>query len=132
MREEILIPFFVCVLLPVSIVLIVSLRKRNSDNKRADVLIKAIESGREVDTERLVESLRSTNERVYTAKDILYARLLRGCIFSLIGVALTIVYFTGLILREALLLTTGLICLAVGIAYLIVYFVSRNDILNEK
>lgn len=132
MREEILIPFFVCVLLPVSIVLIVSLRKRNSDNKRADVLIKAIESGREVDTERLVESLRSANERVYTAKDILYARLLRGCIFSLIGVALTIVYFTGLILREALLLTTGLICLAVGIAYLIVYFVSRNDILNEK
>lgn len=136
---EVLVPIFVCVVLPVSIVLIVSLRKWNSDNKRAEILTRAIESGREVDTERLVESFRDSKNRLYTEKDVLYARLLRGCTCSLIGIALGIALvissFTGIFLDSdlyAILLIGGLICLAVGIAYLIVYFVTRKDVLKEK
>lgn len=136
---EVLVPIFVCVVLPVSIVLIVSLRKWNSDNKRAEILTRAIESGREVDTERLVESFRDAKNRLYTEKDVLYARLLRGCTCSLIGIALGIALvissFTGIFLDSdlyAILLIGGLICLAVGIAYLIVYFVTRKEVLKEK
>lgn len=136
---EVLVPIFVCVVLPVSIVLIISLRKWNSDNKRAEILTRAIESGREVDTQRLVESLRDPRNRLYTEKDVLYARLLRGCTCSLIGIALGIAlgisYMTGIFLDEdlkAFLLIGGLVCLAVGISNLIVYLVTRKDVLKEK
>ena len=132
---EDLVPIFVCVVLPVSIVLIVSLRKWNSDNKRAEILTKAIESGREVDTERLVESLRDPKNRQYTEKDLLYARLLRGCIFTLVGIALSVVYFlwpVNDIDELSFLMLVGAILTAIGIAYLIVYFVTRKEVLKEK
>ncbi|MDE6291625.1 MAG: hypothetical protein K2M16_08835 [Muribaculaceae bacterium] len=133
--EEVLVPIFVCVVLPVSIVLIVSIRKWNSDNKRAEILTKAIESGREVDTERLVESLRGPKIRYYSDKDQLFSRLLRGCIFSLTGAALSVVFLTGIIKdkdAQVIILMVGLVCLAVGISYLIVFFASRKDVLKEK
>ncbi len=133
--EDILIPIFVCVVLPISIVLIVSMRKWHSDNKRAEILIKAIESGRDVDTQRLVDSLRTNKYRPYSDKDVLFARLLRGSSCTLIGIALIIVYFTGIVHGhddQALLLISGLICLAIGISYLIVYFVTRKSVEKEK
>lgn len=134
--EEILIPFFVCVLLPVSIVLIISLRKRNSDNKRAEVLIRAIESGKDVDTNLLMESFRNPKDRLLSQKEILYARLQRGCIFALVGAALLIVNMTEACKYDydlnSIVLIGGGVFLAVGVAYLIVYFVTRNDVLNEK
>lgn len=134
MEEEIFIVLLVCVVLPVSIVLIISLRKRNSDNKRAEVLLMAIEAGSDVDTNRLLEALRNPKNRPYTQKEILYARLQRGCIFSLVGLALMTLYFLGENFTgdKALTITAGLICLAVGIAYLIVFFVTRNDVSNDK
>lgn len=39
---EILVPIFVCVVLPVAVVLITSLTKINSDNRRTQIIIKAI------------------------------------------------------------------------------------------
>lgn len=132
---ETLVPIFVCVVLPISIVLIVSMRKRNSDNKRAEILIKAIESGKDIDTMRLTDALQTPTP---TQWDILYARLLRGCIYSLVGIALVIVYLIGLstdtIDRDlmSLCLFAGLICLGVGLAYLIVFFVTRKQVLEEK
>ena len=132
---EELVPIFVCVVLPVSIVLIVSLRKWNSDNKRAEILTKAIESGREVDTERLEESLSDHKNRQYTEKDLLYARLLRGCICTLVGIALSVVYFlwpANDIDELSFLMLGGAVSTAIGIAYLIVYFVTRKEVLKEK
>lgn len=132
---ENLVPIFVCVVLPVSIVLIVSLRKWNSDNKRAEVLTKAIESGRNLDTEQLIESLRDPRNRHYSEKEILYARLQRGCMYTLIGIALGIVFFSGIIHDidlPIMVLTVSLVCLAIGIAYLIVFFVSRSDTQKDE
>lgn len=53
------IPFGVCVVLPIAIVLIVFLTKINSDNKRAQVLIKAIESNNDINTDKLVEAMQN-------------------------------------------------------------------------
>ncbi len=134
MDTDFLIPFFVCVVLPISIVLIVSLRKRNSDNKRAEILINAIESGRDINTNSLLESFKN-KFRVYSPKEVLYARLQRGCIFTLVGIALLIVYFAGVnhdYTAQMFLIIVGMIELAIGIGYLIVYFVTRSDILNDK
>lgn len=129
-----IVPIFVCVVLPVSIVLIVFLAVMNSDNKRAQVLMKAIESGNGVDADRLAEALRKPQK---SAKEILNLRLLRGCIFTLIGVILAVVgilsWAFGTVYsfsddQVVMPIMLGGISLAVGISYLIVYFTTRNQV----
>jgi len=125
-----LIPIFVCVVLPVAIVLIISLTKINGDNKRTQIILKAIEANKDVDTDRLIESLQKPQK---SAREILNARLLRGCIFTLIGVALAIVGIANFISgaefsadQVTVPLIFGGASLATGISYLIVYFVTRK------
>jgi hypothetical protein len=127
-----LVPIFVCVVLPVSIVLIVFLTGINSDNKRAKVLIKAIENNNAIDANKLVEALKKQNK---SAQEILNLRLLRGCIFLFIGLALTIVSIIGLISGThfeadpvAIPMLFGGISLAIGLSYITVYFVTRKQI----
>ena len=87
--QQILVPIFVCVVLPVSIVLIAALTKMNADNKRSQTIIKAIESkgNDNVDIARLIESLnpQSDKNQKSSSIELLYRHLLRGCIFSLCG-----------------------------------------------
>lgn len=133
---EILVPIFVCVVLPVAIVLIVFLSAMNSDNKRAQILIKAIEAGNGIDTDRLAEALRKPRK---SAREILNLRLLRGCIFGLVGLALIVVglisfacgtEFSADPVTCPMLL--GGISLAVGVSYIIVYTVTRKGIKEDK
>ncbi len=131
---SILVPIFVCVVLPVAIVLIVFLAAMNSDNKRAAVLIKAIEANQATDTDKLIDSLKKPSK---TARELLNLRLLRGCIFSLIGLILVIIgivnKFSGLEFYNdpvTIPFIFGGISLAIGISYLIVYFATRKQV-NE-
>lgn len=130
--EDILVPIFVCVVLPVAIVLIVFLAAMNSDNKRAAVIIKAIEVSGGADIDKLSETLRKQKK---SPREILNLRLLRGCIFTLIGLSVIIVGIANLIAgsifrsdQVTVPLMIGAPCLAVGISYLIVYFVSRKQL----
>lgn len=129
--EAILLPIFVCVILPVSIVLIIYLASINSDNKRAQVLIKAIEANKDMDINKLVDTLGKKPQK--TALELLHLRLLRGCIFSLSGLCFIGIGLSVWILRSEtnadnfigpLIIGSGL--LSVGISYLIVYFTSRK------
>lgn len=129
-----LVPIFVCVVLPVAIVLIVFLAAMNSDNKRAKILIKAIESGNSIDTDKLAQALQKPKK---SPREILNLRLLRGCIFGFIGLGLIIVglvnYFTGIAPEFSddpitVPMIFGSISLAVGLSYLIVYFVTRKQV----
>lgn len=131
-----LVPIFICVVLPVAIVLIVFLAAMNSDNKRAKILIKAIETGNGIDADRLAEALRKPAK---SPQQVLYLRLLRGCIFSLVGLALIIVglvnYACGAAFSDdqvSVVMLLGTPCIAVGISYLIVYLVSRKEVKKEK
>lgn len=121
---EVLVPIFVCVVLPVSIVLIIYLASINKDNKRAQVLIKAIESNQGIDAQKLADALRKPQK---TAREILKQRLLCGCIFTLIGVAVLVVNFIAFSSDKMLMLLGG-VSLAIGAAYLIVYFVTRKQV----
>ena len=130
--EEILVPIFVCVVLPVAIVLIVFAAAMNSDNKRAKVLIKAIESNNGIDADKLAEALRKPRK---TAREILNARLLRGCIFSLVGLFVLIVGIFNYAAGESFSsdpvtvpLVFGGASFAVGLSYLTVYFVTRKQV----
>lgn len=127
-----LVPIFICVVLPVSIVAIVFAAAMNSDNKRSKVLIKAIESNCGLDTDKLAEALQKPKK---TALELLNLRLLRGCIFSFIGIALCIVGIASLCMGTEFAadpvtvpLVFGGASLAVGLSYLVVYFVTRKQI----
>ncbi|MDE6811160.1 MAG: hypothetical protein K2J15_02290 [Muribaculaceae bacterium] len=127
--QDILVPIFVCVVLPVSIVLIVFLASINTTNKKAMILIRAIESNNGIDADKLAETLK---HRSKTERELLNLRLLRGCIFSLIGISLWIMggCMEFLLWEEGLVLF-GTISLSIGISYLIVYFVSRKHISDK-
>jgi len=127
-----LVPIFICVVLPVAIVLINSLTRINGDNKRTQIIIKAIENNKDIDTDKLVEYFKKTEK---SARQILNLRLLRGCIFSFIGFVMIIIGISNIISGTefsanpvSLPLIFGGASLAVGFSYLIVYFVTRKQI----
>lgn len=133
---NILVPIFVCVVLPIAIVLIVYLASMNSDNKRAKILIKAIESGNGIDADRLAEALRKPRK---SARELLNLRLLRGCIFAFIGLGLVIMAVIntccGVDFSEDSVtfpMIFGSISLAIGLSYLIVYYVNRKQVNEDK
>lgn len=123
---------FVCVVLPVLIVFIVFRAAMNSDNKRAEILIKAIEQNGDVDADRLAQALEKPRK---SPREVLNLRLLRGCIFSLIGLFFAVI---GLVSWAqgtdfgadpvTIPLLFGGALLAVGISYLIVFFVTRRQV----
>ena len=126
---EILVPISICVVLPVLIVWIVSRNKRNRDNKNAEIILKAIENNSDIDTQKLLESLQSSKK---TPLEVLNLRLLRGCLFTFLGVAA----FVGSFIfanynsqdgRDVMLLL-GVPSIAVGLAYLVTYFVTRKKV----
>lgn len=132
MTTDVLVPIFICVVLPVAIVAIVFAAMSNRDNKRSQVLIKAIESNSGLDAAKLVDALQTPQK---TSLELLNLRLLRGCIFSLIGVALCIVGIVSLCTGTEFAagsvtvpLVFGGASLAIGLSYLIVYFVTRKQV----
>lgn len=129
---EILVPIFCGCILPIAVVLIISLRRRNSDNKRAEILIKAIESGEFVDAEKLSEAL---GKPKHSPLEVLNARLLRGCLYTLVGLSLVVVYLVwpdtdSKSLMSLILLSA--VSTAVGLSYLIVYFMTRKQVHDER
>ena len=122
--QQILVPIFVCVVLPVAIVAIVFAAAINNDNKRSKVLIKAIESNCGINADKLAEALQKPKK---SAREILNLRLLRGCIFSCIGLALCMgTEFSADPVTVPLVF--GGASLAIGLSYLVVYFVTRKQI----
>lgn len=131
MLESILVPISVAVVLPIMIVWIVFRSSTNKDNKNAEIIMKAIENNTAIDPDRLIDALGKPKN---TPQQILQARLLRGCIFTFVGIACCIFnlitayvggFDTGL-WNEVLFVAC--VTLAVGIAYLVVYFATRKTI----
>lgn len=131
MLESILVPIAVAVVLPIMIVWIVFRSSTNKDNKNAEIIMKAIENNTAIDPDRLIDALGKPKN---TPQQILQARLLRGCIFTFVGIACCIfnlitAYVGGFdteLWNEVLFVAC--VTLAVGIAYLVVYFATRKTI----
>lgn len=123
------IPLGICVVLPVLIVWLVTRVSTNRDNKRSQVLIEAIKNNADINADKLLEAMDSVKK---SPREIQQKRLLRGCIFSLLGVAFAIIslyfwisepgseFITGFVIAAGVLL-------AIGIAYLIVYYIVRKN-----
>lgn len=125
-----LVPIFICVVLPVSIVLIVYLAAINRENKRAQVLLKAIEANNNIDADKLAEAMRKPKK---SAREILNKRLLYGNVFSLLGIAFCIIGLSGIIpdhhdFELFLMYLVSTVSIPVGLGFLITYFVTRKSV----
>lgn len=125
----------ICVVLPVLVVWISARVKMNKENKRTEVLIKALESNVGVDTDKLAEALAPSRK---TEREVLFGRLLRGCLYTFLGVALLIVHTAMRPAADAdgdflnTLLVGGSASLAVGFSFLVVYFATRRSVLGRS
>ncbi len=124
---EILIPIGVAVVLPVAIVAIVFKSALASDRNRKEIILAALEKNPNLDVEDLVKRMKKSNKLI---KEKLLARLERGCLCCLMGVAFVLLYFF-LSVQKEILLIAGTALIAIGIAFLVSYFVGRRMLAQE-
>ena len=133
---EIIIPICVCVVLPVMIVWLVMRARQNETNRKAEIMLKAIESGADIDLS--VFNPKAKKEK--TVKQQLLGRLTGACVTSLLGIAMIVAsLFTSknpsIMMFDAEdlggLVVMGSILLAIGIALFIAFFVGRKMLAKE-
>ncbi len=124
---DILIPIGVAVVLPVAIVAIVFKSALASDRNRKEIILAALEKNPNLDVEDLVKRMKKSNKLI---KEKLLARLEHGCLCCLMGVAFVLLYFF-LSVQNEFLIITGAALIAVGIAFLVSYFVGRRMLAQE-
>lgn len=123
--EDILVPIFICCVLPLGVVVTVFVASMFHDKKNSEVLIKAIENNPGADVEKLSKLLTKPQK---SPREIRNRRLLLGCIGSMVGLVLIVCGFTAYIPDEAQkYYTFGGILLAVGISFLVVYLATRKQ-----
>ena len=125
---EILIPIGVVVVLPVAIVAIVFKSALASDRNRKEIILAALEKNPNLDVEDLVKRMKKSNKLI---KEKLLARLERGCLCCLMGVAFMVLYFFLGVQSEDLIVVVGAALIAIGIAFLVSYFVGRRMLAKE-
>lgn len=125
---EILIPIGVAVVLPVAIVAIVFKSALASDRNRKEIILAALEKNPDIDVEQLMKNLKKSEKLI---KEKLLARLERGCLCCLMGVAFMLLYFFLGEQGEDLIVVVGAALIAIGIAFLVSYFVGRRMLAKE-
>lgn len=125
---EILIPIGVVVVLPVAIVAIVFKSALASERNRKEIILAALEKNPNLDVEDLVKRMKKSNKLI---KEKLLARLERGCLCCLMGVAFMVLYFFLGVQSEDLIVVVGAALIAIGIAFLVSYFVGLRMLAQE-
>lgn len=125
---ETLVPIGVAVVLPVAIVAIVFKSALASDRNRKEIILAALEKNPNLDVEDLVKRMKKSNKLI---KEKLLARLERGCGSCLMGVAFMVLYFFLGVQGEDFITVVGAALIAIGIAFLISYFVGRRMLAKE-
>ena len=132
--EEILVPIAICVVLPVMIVWLINRTRQNETNRKTEIMLKAIESGATIDADFFKAQQEQNAPK--TLKEKLLNRLTAGCVCTFIGIAAVVVCF---VLEAKLgwdhvgdfMLTFGAISIAIGISFLLVFFVGKKMLAKE-
>lgn len=127
---SILVPIFICVVLPVAIVWIVYNSISLKTVKRSEVIMEAIRANPNIDTEKLIEAYRPEKRGPW---EYLNRKLLRGSIFTLISIAFALIAIFNPDSGEAwgCWIVCG-ICGAVGIGFLVTYWFAYKHIEEIK
>ena len=132
--EDILIPISVCVVLPVMVVWLVNRTRQNEINRKADIMLKAIESGATIDA-----NFFKAQQENKSIKERLLKRLTGACIFTLTGIVFAVIgLFNWTNLTEnmsndsaVIPMIFGGLFLAIGISLFVVFFVGRKMLAKE-
>lgn len=122
---QLLVPIGVAVVLPIAIVAIVFKSALASERNRKEIILAALEKNPNLNVEDLVKRMKKSEKLI---KEKLLARLEHGCLCCLMGVAL--LYFF-LSVQNEILIIAGAALIAVGIAFLVSYFVGRRMLAKE-
>lgn len=125
---QILVPIGVAVVLPIAIVAIVFRSALASERNRKEIVLAVLEKNPDIDVEDLVKRMKKSNKLI---KEKLLARLERGCLCCLMGVAFMLLYFFLGVQSEDLIVVVGAALIAIGIAFLVSYFVGRRMLAQE-
>lgn len=125
---QLLVPIGVAVVLPIAIVAIVFRSALASERNRKEIVLAALEKNPNLDVEDLVKRMKKSNKLI---KEKLLARLERGCLCCLMGVAFMVLYFFLGVQGEDLIVVVGAALIAIGIAFLVSYFVGRRMLAKE-
>ena len=124
---QLLVPIGVAVVLPIAIVAIVFRSALASERNRKEIVLAALEKNPDIDVEQLMKNLKKSEKLI---KEKLLARLERGCLCCLMGVAFMVLY-CFLSVQNEFLLIVGAALIPIGIAFLISYFVGRRMLEKE-
>lgn len=131
---DILVPIFVCVVLPVIIVWLVTRARQHETDKKTEIMLKAIENGAEIDPEFF-----KTKQSTRSIKQELMDKFTGACVTSFMGIAFLVIglvnrsnpgMFKGLWFLETAL-SAGAILLAIGFALFLSYLVSKRTLAKE-
>lgn len=125
---QLLVPIGVAVVLPIAIVAIVFRSALASDRNRKEIVLAALEKNPDIDVEQLMKNLKKSEKLI---KEKLLARLERGCLCCLMGMAFMVLYFFLGVQGEDLIVVVGAALIAIGIAFLVSYFVGRRMLAKE-
>lgn len=125
---QILVPIGVAVVLPIAIVAIVFRSALASERNRKEIVLAVLEKNPDIDVEQLMKNLKKSEKLI---KEKLLARLERGCLCCLMGVAFMLLYFFFGVQGEDLIVVVGAALIAIGIAFLVSYFVGRRMLAKE-
>ena len=119
----------ICVVLPVLIVFIIGRVRQNETNRKAEIVLKAIENGQSIDP----ELFKTSGPKKKTIKENLLEKLNGACITSLMGVAFLVIYLiqgTNGSFASYLPYAAGAM-LAVGIGLFVSYFSGKKLLAKE-
>ncbi len=125
--EDILVPIFICVVLPVLIILIVMNARKHEVSRKTEVALKAIEAGAPIDP-----NFFKTAKKKESIKERLLGQLTGACITFLMGVAFMVANFMGWNPSGLHLFSVaGGVMIAIGIGLFISFCVSRKMLAKE-
>lgn len=131
---EDLVPIAICVVLPIAIISMITRTRIKLDNLRKEIILAAMEKNSDIDIEEMMKKL---NRPKKLLKEKLIMRLLYGSIFVGFGILTYIalaVYMcifgqdTNMFIGLSFVAVPSL---AVGIAFLINFFVGKNMLAKE-
>lgn len=124
----------ICVALPITIVSLILKRKIESEKVRKEIILAVLEKNGNIDIEELVKKM-STPEKLL--KEKLLSKLQWGMLTFFLGVGLIGygIYLNCNLMGGSsdplVIISVGLIMLAVGIAFLANYHIGRKMLANE-
>ena len=131
---QIIVPVACGCILPIVGILMGVRQKMNETNRQTEIILAAIEKNPEMDIEELIKKISPKKKLL---KEKLLSKLLSACITTFLGVALLAAAFWvdfcgGMEVDQLhLLYMGGFVLVAVGLAFLINYYVGKKMLAKE-